>query len=154
MQKVERRELKSVISIFGVVSFLILVVSVGALILHNKIITRRAAVDEALAAVDNLLHEQLETLYETAITHPDSQDFLELCEDYAALQTRELLIALPELQEEAAHFLPPPEDEKKEALTQAVKTLNTAIDIYNAFITKFPAQLMASILTLEQEHQF
>ena len=44
------------ISIFGIVSAVAAVVSVAALVLHFKLMQRRGAVDEALAAANELLY--------------------------------------------------------------------------------------------------
>lgn len=48
------------ISIFGVVSILIFLASVGALFLHSRVMKMRVEVDDALLALESLTHEQAE----------------------------------------------------------------------------------------------
>lgn len=122
------------ISSFGAVSILIFLASVGVMILHFKVMRRRGAADEALAALDDLLRERLETLFETA-----APEIREKCQALAALETRELFDAIQKIENT------PQETEK------AIAAYNEKISEYNAYIEKFPARAMAVVLGMKKE---
>ena len=120
------------ISFFGIISVVVFTASVAAMVLHFNVMKRRAALDNALAQLDDLLRERLELLYET-----ESNEIRKQCEAAAALETRELL----------RHFPAPYNDET----ANATEALNTAIETYNVYIATFPAKQMAAVLGLAQE---
>ena len=137
------------ISTFGIISFIVVLVCVNALVLHFKVMKRRTSVDENFVVLDNLLREQLEILYASAEAVSEAASVREMCEALAERDTHKLFRALPNLKKEADIFFHTEElSEISSETEQAVANYNAATETYNEFIEKFPASAMASILAL------
>ncbi|MCL2225661.1 MAG: hypothetical protein FWB96_11905 [Defluviitaleaceae bacterium] len=141
-----------VISAVGVVSLVVVVVSVGAMVLHYRVLKRRGAVDESFAVLDDLLRLQLEIIYEAAEGLPTPEDISEIkemCEVFSEYETYKLSKALPKLRKAASLG----EHEELSATVSETETaaaeLSRAIEKYNDYAATFPACLMISILGLE-----
>ncbi|MCL1877938.1 MAG: hypothetical protein FWF80_03700 [Defluviitaleaceae bacterium] len=137
------------LSAFGIVSIVIAPVCVGALILHFCVMKRRVVLDKRLAVLDDLLHARLEMLYDT-----QSAEVCEICADIANLETRKLLKSIARIKIEQS------EGASREALQQniaeteaAADAYNEAAAVYNDYIAKFPAKIMALVLGMGQEKE-
>jgi len=135
------------ISISGVVAGVIFLISVGALILHRKVMVRRGALDDAYARLDELLRERLGIIYENA-AQQNVTEVCRLCEPFFSLETRELLKAFDKVKMENAEVLA----EIVAETDEAIANFNESVSVYNAYIAKFPAREMAKILGLEPEN--
>jgi len=139
------------ISVFGIISLVVLTVSVCAMILHFRVIKQRSSVDENFAALDNLLRLQLEIIYEAAENLPEPEEIREMCEIFSEYETRKLYKSIPKLRKVASLA---EHDELSEIILQTENSaalLNEAIEKYNAYTAKFPAHLMVGILGLSKE---
>jgi hypothetical protein len=105
------------------------------MVLHFRVLKRRGAVDDALAALDDVLRAQLENMYESA----ETEELRETCEALSEYETRKLYKSLRKISKDLS---------QAEA---AVSTLNEAIEKYNAYAAKFPAKIMLAILALPVE---
>ena len=113
---------KPMISAFGIASVLVLALSIYAMILHFKLMKKRTAMDESLAELEFLLHEQLES-----IEDPEIENLKKL---YKSMQKTESIT--PEIKE-------------------AMRSANHTIKAYNAHISVYPAKAMAFILGFSAE---
>jgi len=143
------------ISIFGITSIFIVIVSVAVIILHNRIMKRRTPVDTYLAELEELIRQRMEMLYSIAI--PGSE-LHELCTHYIDLDFNSLLHAYPDITnaydhaEEKYSTTPTALEENAEAMHTTTQALNKAIETYNNYITKSPTEAaMAKILGLKKE---
>ena len=135
----------NMISIFGIVSVAVALTSVVILALHNRVMSKRAPVDEYFAALEALLRDKIEDLYQAS--QPDSR-LHSLCGQYIDLDLNEIIKALPEI--DRANFAEIIIEEQ--AIHEAANALNQAIEAYNRFITgSLPVVLMAHILALTAE---
>ncbi|MCL1845690.1 MAG: LemA family protein [Defluviitaleaceae bacterium] len=99
--------------------------------------------DKALAVLDVLLRARLEILYDT---QPD--EVREMCADFATLETRNLLQSVVQIKIE------PLDEILRENIAEtdvAAVEYNEAAAVYNAYIAKFPAKIMAILLGMTQE---
>jgi hypothetical protein len=137
-------------SVFGIISIIVFLISVRFLVLHYQVMKKRGAADEKLAALDNLLRERLEIVYEQTENLPDTQELRELCEIFSAYETKKLIKSINRLNK-AIEIIP------EESLAVNITETEQATDIfkqsaaeYNAYIAAFPANFMAYILGLEK----
>ena len=135
------------ISFLGIFAAIIFLASASALILHNKVLTRRGAVDDTLAALDAVLRERLDIIYENAVLQ-NAGEICALCESFFALETRRLLEAFGQIKMENAEVLA----EIYAETDKAIAEFNAAVTEFNAYIAKFPANAMAFILGLGKEN--
>jgi len=130
-------------SAFGFVSLFIVVISVTVIILHYRLMRKRAPVDVHYDQLEELLRQWIENLYYES---PVDSEIYNLCIQYIDLERDEILSAFPLIIEKA----PPCEDTNAIAITETISTLNRAIEEYNTFIAKSPATvLMALVLGLK-----
>ena len=141
------------ISVFGVTSIFIVMVSVTVIILHNRIMKRRTPVDIYVAELEDLIRKRMEMLYEISI--PGTK-LHELCTYYIDLDFDTILNGLPEITHAYTHAderyetAPTALDENTTTIQQTTNSLNHAVKDYNDFITKSPTEVMlAKILGLE-----
>ena len=164
------------ISIFGIVSMITVLVSVAAIVLHNRIMGKRAPIDTQLAALEDLLRNRVEMLYH--YSRPGTE-LHALCDLYMDLDLESILQALPDIGRafddaiEAGNLIireplddnPTPTsdnyvtmaklEDNAQAIQEATITINQAIKSYNNFITSRPLEmLMARILGLTVEEYF
>jgi len=164
------------ISIFGIISIAIAVLSVVAIVLHNRVMGKRTPVDTLSAELESLLRDRVEMLHQ--YSRPGSE-LRELCDMCIDLDLESMLKALPEIgrafddEREAGNLIISepleeyPEaamdnyvsmaklDNNTQAIQEATLSLNQAIDAYNDFITnRFPAVFMAQILGLNTEEPY
>ena len=161
------------VSLFGFVSLFIALVCISAIVVHYRIMRRRAPVDLLIAELESLFRTRLEILYN--LSAPQSL-LRSLCDQYIDMDLSSLLDALPEIVEAFENssdsgevFL---EDAKEEsikadsedcarmealeanykAVEDAIVALNKKIENYNNFITKGVSNiLMAKVLGLSEE---
>jgi len=139
-------------SLFGFISLFIVVVSVAVIILHYRLMKRRAPVDVHFGQLEELLRHWLENLYQES---PEGSELYYLCGQCIDLELNGLLSAAPQIVEaynHAAYSETEPQDQNAEiaAIRETIKALNLSIAAYNAFITKSPAAaLMALVLGLK-----
>ena len=161
------------ISFLGFFSLIVFAISVGALLLHFKVIKRRSAADDCLEILDSLLRDRLEILCEIAELSPNPYELQELCEIHAAQDTRKIIKSLPRLHKMAAFILDgfeepdeseePEESEEMEIIKvfdvnlleirQAIQNYNGELTAYNDMIAVFPGNVMANILGLTPEKE-
>ena len=150
------------ISIFGAVSMGIIVLSVGAMLLHMKIMRKRVPVDNNLSQLEDLYRERVEILllvgdYDTELYY--------LCLQYVDLDFASMQRAMPDIDAAFEDILETgcqiEEDttarlvENAQAIQKVTDALNKAITEYNEFITTRPIEgLMARILGLTIEGMF
>jgi len=135
-------------SIFGLISLFIALVSVSVIVVHSRVMRKRAPVDIHFAALEELLRARIEMLYDTS--PPDSQ-LNEICATCVDLDYDTMVGALPSI---TANMEDEPPSEDIEANSTEIQTtieaLNAAIETYNEAITKKPsAALMAMALGLK-----
>jgi len=88
------------ISIFGVVSMVVLLMCVAALALHFRVLGKRSAMDDAMAKFDELLRDRLESFIELVdVTERDIDvdAFYALCEFYMTAETRQIIKSWPKM---------------------------------------------------------
>ena len=139
------------ISIFGVISVVIAILSVATIVLHNRVMGKRTPVDTHLAALEDLLRERIEILYQTS--YPDSELYT-LCTQCIDLDFNDIIKALPHI-DRASFDCEEVHTDNAKAISETTAALNHAIEEYNKYITgRFPAVFMASILGLTTENLF
>jgi len=133
-------------SVFGFVSLFIVVISVAVIILHYRLMRKRAPVDVHFDQLEELLRQWIENLYHIS---PVGSGLYNLCDQYIDLEFSDILSAMPEIHDFC-------EQEQQDSSTNiatindTISALNRAISEYNAFIAKTPATvLMAHILGLK-----
>ena len=133
-------------TLFGVISALVLVLSALALALHFRVIRKRIAVDESAIEVDKLLRNHLDLLLDLSEFTAQYDEMYELWEKNLFSNTAKLVKTLPELE----RFLSLEDDEDKQDLESSnneieliIKTHNEKIQIYNEVITRFPWSIIA-----------
>jgi len=140
------------ISIFGVVSVIIAVVSVAIIVLHNRLMLKRTPVDAYFTALEDLIRDKIEDLYHTS---PPESELRDLCSLYVDLDLDSMLKALPEISRACESGLEcniSGSDESAKAIQETTEALNLSIQEYNALITgSIPMKLMAQMLTLTTE---
>ena len=162
------------ISIFGIISITVAILSIAAIVLHNRVMGKRAPVDTYLAKLEELAHDRIEMLYQ--YSRPGSE-LRELCDEYIDQDLESILKALPEIdrafddEKEAGNLVisePLVEDDpdtdadeyvtmaglesNANAIRETTVALNQAIEIYNDYITTRPLEkLMAMVLGLSVE---
>jgi len=134
------------VTLFGVVSALVLVLSALALALHFRVIRKRIAVDESAKEVDKLLRDHLDLLLDLSELTTQYDEMYELWEKNLFSNTAKLVKTLPELEK----FLSLEDDEDKLDLEESnneielfIKTHNEKIKTYNEVITRFPWSIIA-----------
>jgi len=146
-------------SIFGFVSLFIVVVSVAVIVLHYRLMRRRAPVDFHFDRLEELLRQWIEDIY---IISPAESDLHSLCDYSIDLESSDLLSIIPEINDAFTQTQgdrvrqanpqdePQPPDQIKANINHTINALNQAIAEFNIFITKHPpAILMAKVLGLE-----
>ena len=141
------------VSIFGVASIMVVIVSIVVIILHNRIMKRRAPVDIMFDELEELMRQRLEMMYEISV--PGSE-LHELCHYYIDLDFDTVLSVYADIceaydnAEERYEVAPTAMDENWAGIRLSTETLNKAIQEYNAFITKSPSEMMmARVLGLK-----
>ena len=141
-------------SFIGVISIPIVLVSVAALMLHARVMRKRAPVDIYMAELEDQLRERLEMIY--AISTPESM-LHELCNGCIDLEFTHILKSMPDINDaleaergfhesQAVHEL----DSNAETIRTTNQNLNQAVDEYNNFIqARLHDVLMARVLGLE-----
>ena len=140
------------ISIFGIVSILIALLSIAAIVLHNQVMNKRAPVDTYLAELEDLLRDRIEILYHTSSQHTELHV---LCDQYIDLDMPAMLKALPYIHRaayDADLHTSTTITQNAEVIQETTAALNQAIEAYNGFITgRPPMAAMAFILGLTTE---
>jgi len=160
------------ISIFGIVSIVIALISVVAIVLHNRVMNKRTPVDTYLEELEVLLRDRVEMLHGSAA--PGSR-LRSLCDQCTYLDFESILEALPDVNEalddakEAGDLIISGSfkddfeaaaaenitftaiDENAQKIQETITALNQSIENYNSFIASRLGVLMAQILGLEAE---
>jgi len=130
-------------SVLGFVSLFIVVISVTIIILHYRLMRKRAPVDVHFDHLEELLRQWIEDLYSVS---PIDSELYSLCGQCIDLGLAELLSTAPFI----VQITQPDTNTETAAITETISALNRAIMEYNAFISKSPVNvLMASILGLK-----
>ena len=136
------------ISAFGIISIAIALASVTIIVLHNRLMLRRTPVDSYMAALEELLRESLERLFNAS---PPGSDLQNLCGNCMDLGLNDIIQALPDISRACTPGLCD-EQEKLHAIRETAEALNQAIRDYNSLITgSLPMKLMAQALSLTTE---
>jgi len=135
-------------SIFGLISLFVALVSVSVIVVHSRIMRKRAPVDIHFATLEELLRVRIELLYNAS---PQDSELNEICATCVDLDYDTIVSVLPSIK---ANMEDEPPTEDMEANTtdinSTIEALNTAIETYNEAITKkSSAALMAMALGLE-----
>ena len=158
------------ISIFGIISIMIVMISVAAMVIHNRVMKKRTPVDTHLAELEDLVRDRVEMLYRCS--RPGSE-LRALCDQYIDLDFESIQKALPDIgmafddaweagnlitdapfKEDSAsaadhNITIATLDNNAQAIQETTAALNQAIDSYNDFITNRPHDiLMAHVLGL------
>ena len=147
--------MRGVFAMFGVVSLIIVLACIYAMIFHFRVLKRRGEMDEKFVAVDDVLRLQLEIIYDAAENLPEPtqiHELREMCEIFSEYESRKLFKSIPKLRKSV-----PTQDALSEAVSEtenAVAALNEEIERYNAYASKFPANVMVAILGLSKEKKF
>jgi len=127
-------------SAFGFISLFVVVLCIAIIILHYRIMKKRAPVDVHFSELEELLRERVEILYKINPT-----GLYELYNQSATLDLEGLLNTLASFEVEHDSLT-----DNTEAITKIKEALAQAISDYNSFITANPhTSLMAKILGLE-----
>ena len=141
-------------SFIGIISIPIVLASVAALVLHARVMRKRAPVDTQMEELEDQLRQRLEIIY--TISAPGTVLY-ELCNGCIDLEFTRILESMPDINDAL-------EAEKKQCESQTVQeldsnadiiqttiqNLNQAVDEYNNFIqARLPDVLMARVLGLE-----
>lgn len=139
------------IPILGIISLVILIISLGAMFFHSRLLLYRGILDDGLSRLDEILRIRLEIIYDA--TESSEDDIRTQCLELSGKTAREIIKALPKLQK--YEF-----EEYKEALTenaqeieQAVGAVNDAIKGYNAYISKSYGMIIALLVGLKAEKE-
>ena len=137
------------ISIFGIVSVVVALVSIAIIVLHNRVMIKRAPVDSYIVALEDLIRGRLESLYESS---PHGSELQALCIQYMDLDLNSMVKALPEIDRAYEGDMYIDEHAINQAINETAQDLNQAIQEYNRFITgSLPVSLMAQVLALTTE---
>lgn len=129
-------------------SVAVALICVAIIVLHNRVMNKRTPVDEHLAALEDLLREKIENLYNTS--HADSE-LRVLCGQCVDLDLNSMLKALPDI-DIVADDLQTNDYEANQKIQETIAGLNQVIDEYNRFIIRnLPVNLMAQALGLTAE---
>ena len=173
LRGISNRNGEKMISLFGVISVVIALISVAVIMLHNQVMRKRTPVDTYIDALEALLRKRVEALYHAS--HPDSE-LHALCAECVDLDFDSIVKALPDIDRafaEEAEYLnldesewnesqPPTMDidatdlsKNTQAIQETTEALNQAIEVYNSFITgRLPVVLMALTLGLTTEEYY
>ena len=139
------------ISIFGIASISVAVASVVFIMLHNRVINKRAPVDAGFAALEDLLRGRIEALLSTS--EPGS-GIHQLCGDVVDMELHEMIKALPEIDRAVELELHIDDDGNMAEIYEAIVALNLVVEEYNRYITgSLPVVFMAQILGITTEEQ-
>ena len=141
-------------SFIGVISIPIVLVSVAVLVLHARVMRRRAPVDAYMAELEDQLRERLEIIYTIG---PQNTVLHELCAGCIDLEFTDILKSMPDINYTLEAEIQSHEsatvdelDSSTEIIHTTTQNLNHAIDEYNNFIqNRLPDVLMARVLGLE-----
>jgi len=134
------------ISIFGIASVVVALASLAVILLHNRIMNKRAPVDAYFAELDDLLRDRIENLYHSS--SPDTK-LHDLCSQYMDSSLSDMITALTEIDRAVAAELHTEEHETAQTIYEAIAVLNQSIDEYNRYIAgSLPVALMAQVLGL------
>jgi len=137
------------ISVFGVVSVAVALISVAVIVLHNRVMSKRAPVDMYFAQLEVLLRDRIEMLYHAS---PPDSELRHLCNQSIDLDVNSIIKALPDIDRATAVELHIHEQENIQAIKESTEALNQAIEEYNRFIvSSFPIILMARVLGFADE---
>jgi len=145
-----------VISSLGLLSIIALLVSVGALLLHSRLLFLRGAVDDSFKELEELIHDRLQIIYDIASTLEDSQDLKERCIKYSGREVRQILKSMHKLHKAITAI--PVDSELKDELTEnsheierAVRAFNEVLVKYNRYVSKFPGRIVSFAVGLKPE---
>jgi len=137
------------ISIFGIISVVIAVVSVTIIVLHNRLMLKRAPVDTYFTSLEDLIRERIENLYSQS--HPDSE-LRAICAISVDFNLNGMIEALPDIDMASEKERAIDDKESCQIIRETTEALNQAIEGYNRLITgSLPMKLMAQILALTTE---
>jgi len=137
------------ISVFGIVSVAVALISVVIIILHNRVMSKRTPVDTYLTELEDLLREKIEILYHASLPGTELQVLCNQCID---LDLSSIINAMPDIDRASMADLHEYEHESNRAIQETTEALNQAIKAYNSFITgSLPVVLMSRILALTTE---
>jgi len=145
-----------VISLFGLVSIVVLVLSAAALVLHFRVLVLRGQVDDSFAQVEVLVRVRIDLIYDLGTNHDDGSELCLMCEEADASHAKDVFASFPEIEKvledlrlEPDSFIPLKEN-KTEVLS-AAGVYNVHLEKYNLFIGKLPGSVMAHVIGLKQE---
>ena len=133
------------IPVLGLLSVVVLAVSLWALWHHHKLLRLRGLVDDRLAKLENHLHNYLEDIYDQA-DDENGYDIREQCIELSGKETRQIIKALPKLHKAVGITA-----EEAEKIQQAAGGYNDALTEYNSYVSKPPGLIMSTLVGLRLE---
>ena len=130
------------ISIFGIVSFVVAAICIIVILQQGRVMRRRAPVDQGLRDLEVLVRQRLELIQSLALPDTELYVLIEQCID-KDLDT--ILESIPDI--EAAIDIHSDElTANTDTLSTTISTLNSSIDSYNNYITTNSTGVMMAIL--------
>ena len=121
----------------GLISSIILVTVIAVLIIHRRLITRRGRVDDALAALDELLRDRLDELPASTAAEYEFLETLQIAE------LEHIIAKWPKVQKISP-------DASTEEILAVVDDHNTHVRAYNAYISTPRGKTIAFMAALDQ----
>ena len=144
------------ISLFGIMSIIVLFFSIASLVLHMKILILRGSADDSFTKVEDEVRKLIDFYYSVGIGHEDGWELCMLCEEADANHAKEVIKALTKIEHACARLKVSPDATEritayKREITNLGDEYNKLITKYNSFINKPPGSLMAAVVGLKRE---
>jgi len=137
------------ISVFGIISVAIAIISIVIILLHNRLMLKRSPIDTYLTMLEDIIRERIENLH--CNSHPDSE-LQALCAISMDLDLSGMVEALPDIDRALDEEHAIDDNESRKTIHETIEALNQAIEEYNRLITgSLPMKLMAQALALTAE---
>jgi len=137
------------ISIFGIISVVVAIISVAVIVLHNRVLNKRAPVDAYFSELEDLLRGRIEALLHAG---PPDSELRRLCSHAVDLELSDMIKALPDIDRACLDLHIEDEPENIQTVQDTIIALNQSIEVYNRFIAgSLPVVLMARVLALTIE---
>ena len=151
------------ISMFGIISVVVALISIAIIVLHNRVMIKRAPVDTYSAALEDLLRQRIEVLIHACRI---DTELYALCHKCVDLDLYAMAEALPDIDRACVMDLHEEDDDTEEyapvdwewltdnsqAIEENAAALNQAIEEYNNLVTgSIAGRMMALILGMTAE---
>jgi len=145
-----------VITLFGLISIIVLLFSVAALVIHFRILQLRGNADDSFIQVETLIRKQVDLFYDIGAAHKTGSSLCDLCEEADELHAKEVFASLPSIEKELENLKieadeQAPLKENMHELMRSAEEYNKHTEKYNTFIRSLPGSAMAAIVGLKYE---